>query len=153
MGLRPDVYTCKVHVEEHHSVHVLGILGSRRETTKITCQPFALAVFSLSKQSSFPGSAVCARGSFCIERAIVHPTPDADKPTTLFCFPACTSHHHSLRTAILHCIHYLHNLYTHCVLLAIFISAALSTLIKCLQTPRSNHEQLLGRRKEARRPS
>ena len=62
-------------------------------------------------------------------------------PTTLFSFVCLfTPHHHSLRTVILHCIHYSPRLYTQYILLAFFLSAATSTSIKCLQTPRSNHE-------------
>lgn len=72
------------------------------------------------------------------------PTPDANKAHHSLRFvslPACTPpHRRSLRTAILHSIHYSPRLYTHYILLAIFTLAAPSTLIKCPQTPRSNHE-------------
>lgn len=87
-------------------------------------------------------SRVRARGSFCIERATAYPTPDANKAahhSLLFCLPVHTTppfttyRHLTLHTLLAPPIHSLH-------LLAFFFSAATSTSIKCLQTPRSNHE-------------
>lgn len=120
--------------------------------TKVTCRPLALACLRLQAVwlwlavVSLPFQGPRPRGSFCIERAIAYPTPDANKahhslPLLFACLPAWTHHttiHYvppylTLHTLLAPPIHSLHPA-------PIFISAAPPTLIKCLQTPRSNHE-------------
>lgn len=135
-----------MRIGEHRSLHVLQIFT--QETTQVTCRPLALASSDCKflagcRQSSFPGSAPAAPSASSARQPIRRPTP-TKPPTTLFSFvclftphhttpPFTTYRHLTLHTLLAPPIHSLH-------LLAFFLSAATSTSIKCLQTPRSNYE-------------
>lgn len=145
---------------EHRALHVWRIFTQERRRSHVgrwlllassgAVWPW-LAVVSLAFQGPRP------RLLLHRARAMAYPTPDANKahhslPLLFACLPGHTTPPFTTYRHILHCIHYSPRLYIHYTRLAIFLSAAPPTLIKCLQTPPSHYEQLLRRRKEARHP-